>query len=423
MKTPLAALAGLTMLTAIGVSPSLAQTNLTMWMYGECPPDTCIDRALVDAFQAANPDITIDLIQQPPDGYFTTLLTSSAISRGPDIAVMWAGRYMTDFLPYMTDIHDYVPAEIVDQAAGAQYYSANNTKGVVYAAPLASQWYIGFYNKKLFAEAGITALPTTWTELMDASKSLKDKGIQPIIVGPGGGAAQFQPLYEWSYLASIFPPADWGKLIEGSMPYANPQLESQLTHWNELYAAGYINEDAFNYPTAIEDFEAGKAAMFLGNGSWTATRLTAALGDDLGIIVPPYNEAGAKKSLIALAGGGYTVMTYSQHKAEAGKFINFVLSDEGQKVVAKFDAPTRDGFPTQNKLLNELIAMTASGNYSIYPMFDNFTQPPVTDAIYRHSALVLVGQEAPAAALAAVDEAVASLPEDQKTPGFNFEGK
>lgn len=91
MKLPtlstLAALAGILAATA----PAAAQTTLTMWQNGDCPPDACMERALVDAFEAANPDIKIDLISQPPDGYFTSLLTSSAIGRGPDIAAMWAG--------------------------------------------------------------------------------------------------------------------------------------------------------------------------------------------------------------------------------------------------------------------------------------------------------------------------------------------
>jgi hypothetical protein len=49
-----------------------------------------------------------------------------------------------------------------------------------------------------------------------------------------------------------------------------------------------------------------------------------------------------------------------------------------------------------------------------YPMFDNFTQPPVTDALVRNVALVLVGEMEPSDALAAMDAAFATLPEEQK---------
>ena len=53
-------------------------------------------------------------------------------------------------------------------------------------------------------------------------------------------------------------------------------------------------------------------------------------------------------------------------------------------------------------------------------MFDNFTHPSVADAIYRNVALVLVGQMSAADALAAVDAAQASIPEDQKAGNITF---
>ena len=281
------------------------------------------------------------------------------------------------------------------------------------------QWYTGWYNKALFAKAGIADLPTTWDELKAASEKLKAAGIQPIVQGSAGGSAQFQPLFEWAYLAAALPVSDWGKILSGEMPYNNPVLVAQLEKWHELYAGGYMNEDAFNYPGAVEDFKTGKAAMLLGGGSWQATELLQGLGDDLGILIPPYSD-DAQDSLVALAGSGYAVMNYSKNQQAAGRFINFILSDEGQTIVAKYDAPARAGFPVAIPQLNEFNALSADIGKKVYPMFDNFTHPSVADAIYRNVALVLVGQLSAADALSAVDAAQASIPEDQKTAKITF---
>ena len=51
-----------------------------------------------------------------------------------------------------------------------------------------------------------------------------------------------------------------------------------------------MNEDAFNYPGTIDDFKAGKAAMLFSGGSWQATELRQGLGDDLGVLIPPYSD-------------------------------------------------------------------------------------------------------------------------------------
>jgi ABC-type glycerol-3-phosphate transport system substrate-binding protein len=116
-------------------------------------------------------------------------------------------------------------------------------------------------------------------------------------------------------------------------------------------------------------------------------------------------------------------MYYSPNQDAAGKFIAFILSDEGQKIISTYDAPPRAGFPTTRSQLNDLIALSADPAWHVYPMFDNFTHPSVADAIYRNAALVLVGQESSADALSAIDAAQASLPDDQKAQKFTFADK
>lgn len=419
MKFRFSALTALTM-TGLAASPAAAQTTVTMWMNGDCPPEACIEQALIDGFEAANPDIDIELVNQPTDGFFTSLLTASAIGQGPDIATMWAGRYMMDFEDYMVDLHQFIPDEIIAEANGADYFSeGGDSANALYVAPITVQWYIGWYNKALFERAGIAEVPRTWDELNAAAEKLKAAGIQPIIQGAVGGSAQFQPLFEWAYLAAALPVSDWPKLIDGTMPFNNPTLQAQLEKWHSLYQNGYINEDAFNYPDTLEDFKAGRAAMILGGGSWQVAELQQGLGDDLAPFVPPFSDE-PQQDLVALAGSGYAIMNYSDVQEAAGQFLAYMLSDEGQTIIAQFDAPPRPGFPTERAPLNELIAMSADPAWTIYPMFDNFSHPAVSDAIYRNTALALVGQASATDALAAIDAAQASLPEDEKNVTFSF---
>ena len=412
----LGALAGIIAATA----PVAAQTQLTMWQNGDCPPDACIERALVDAFEAANPDIKIELISQPPDGYFTALLTASAIGQGPDIAAMWAGLYMLDFEQYMVDLKQFIPAEIVAGTTGANYFSkGGDINNALYVAPMTVQWYTGWYNKKLFADAGITDVPTTWDELNAAAEKLKAAGIQPIIQGAAGGSAQFQPLFEWAYHRGRAAGLRLGQDPLGRDALQQPDARRAARQVARALSAGYMNEDAFNYPGTVDDFKAGKAAMLFSGGSWQATELRQGLGDDLGVLIPPYSD-DPQNAVVALAGSGYAVMNYSKNIEAAGKFAAFILSDEGQTIVAKFDAPPRQGFPNAIPQLNDFVTISAEEGKTIYPMFDNFTHPSVADAIYRNVALVLVGQMSAADALAAVDAAQASIPEDQKAAKITF---
>ena len=54
-----------------------------------------------------------------------------------------------------------------------------------------------WYNKDLFAQAGIANPPTTWTEFLADVKALKAAGITPISLGEGD---KWPGMHMWSYL-------------------------------------------------------------------------------------------------------------------------------------------------------------------------------------------------------------------------------
>lgn len=66
------------------------------------------------------------------------------------------------------------------QAGLLDYYSFDNN---VYALPDGNNIEVVYYNKDLFAQAGIAAPPTTFEELLKDVKLLKDKGITPLAIG------------------------------------------------------------------------------------------------------------------------------------------------------------------------------------------------------------------------------------------------
>ncbi len=400
---------------------ALAQDDvLTLWHNGSCPAENCLVRSLAEAFQAANPGVVIDIVEQPNDAYFTALLAASVTGSGPDLATMWAGGFITPYKPFLENLVPYIPAENVASSIGTPYYAeAGDASTLLYAVPTENQWYTGFYNKAIFAANGITEVPRTFDELLAVCETLNAAGVLPIISGAGSSEAQFQPSFEFSYLLAALPMSDWNGLYDGSLPYANPVLTAQLERWNGLYKAGCMNEDAFNRPDTQASFAAGEAAMYLASGSWTIPELSAALGDDLGIMLPPYSEEPSN-AIVSLAGGGIVMMNYSDQKEIGGQFLAYILSDEGQSMMAGITAPTRPGFPTTDPLINELVALSTNPDWQNYPMFDNFTQPAVTDAFYRNVALVLVGEMSAGDALAAIDAAFASLPEDQKDVNYGL---
>jgi len=388
---------------------------LTMWMPGEAACQSCVEEPLIAGFEKANPGITVKLVHQPFSPYFAALQSASVTGKGPDIAEMWAGSYMDRFKQYMVDAHQFVPAELIKEAPSTNYFSEkNDSTKTVYAVPTMDQFYVGFYNKKIFADNGITSPPKNWSELFSTSATLSKANVLPIISGATGGDAVMNPLYEWAYLASALSVPEWSKLLNGDLPYSNPTLEKQLANWASLYTDGYLNKNAFNDQNTQAEFTSGKAAMWLAGGSWSVAEFSKAMGSDLGVMIPPFSS-GDQKSLVQMAGSGVAVMTYSKHQSEAGKFQAYVMSDEGQAIIAKTgQLATRPGFETSLPALNELSALSADPSTVHYPMFDNLSQPGVTSAIQSNLGQVLVGEMSPTAGLAAIDGAFNALPASQK---------
>ena len=98
--------------------------------------------------------------------------------------------------------------------------------------PLENQFYIGFYNKADFAKAGVTSVPTDWSQLYAACTKLKKAGYTPLVYGNGGQplGATFYPWYDMSYMMiGSYSVSQWQGLYSGSIPWTSPTITAQLT--------------------------------------------------------------------------------------------------------------------------------------------------------------------------------------------------
>ena len=142
------------------------------------------------------------MVSQPADNYFALLQAASISHTGPDLAVQWTGLFDLKYQKFLLNLKPYLSSAEVAKINGAPYMSLdfNTSKGLL-VMPLENQFYIGFYNKALFKKAGVSSVPTSWSELNAACTKLKAKGITPMIYGADTQAlgAQFYPFYDFSY--------------------------------------------------------------------------------------------------------------------------------------------------------------------------------------------------------------------------------
>ena len=403
---------------APSASPTAAApVSITLWQNYGTEANAPATYAFVKAYEALHPNVTIDVVSQPAANYFA-LLTAAAISKtGPCLATQWTGLFTLQDKSYLEPLNSYIPMSTLKQFKGVEWGSNNfNPDSGVYVVPWEMQTYNGFYNKKLFAQAGITSVPTTWAELAVVDQKLKAAGIQPFVYGTGaqGLTAGFYPYYDLSYLMMMIPVTDWQKLYDGSLPWTDPTIKAQLDKWVALKANGYTNQDVLNDTQSFQQFLAGKAAMTL-EGTWAISAVEKAMGDNVGVFLPPFVDQPLK-GVVEFPGDGFAMTTYCQHKDVAADFLKFLADPAAQKIVADEGLiPSVVGSSASDPLANALLSFAADQGYSRYPMIDNVIQGEVQSVGATVLVAAFAGTMSTHDALQKMQDALMALPADRRS--------
>ena len=158
---------------------------------------------MADDYMAAHPNVTIEITVLENEAFKTKLTTVMQSGEPPDIFQSWGGGVMNEYAKagLLKDITADLDADggawrdtFAPGALGVYSYQGKNY-GVPWDMGMIGFW----YNKDLFAQAGITAPPTTWTEFLDDVKALKAAGITPIALGEGD---KWPGMHMWAYLVT-----------------------------------------------------------------------------------------------------------------------------------------------------------------------------------------------------------------------------
>jgi len=408
-------------LPGASAASSSSPVTLTLWHNYGTEQNATATKNLVAAFEKLHPDIKINVVSEPADNYFSLLQAAAISHHGPDLAVMWTGLFTLQYESFLANLKGKIPAADLARVEDLQW-TANDFKAAngPYVVPLEVQFYIGFYNKADFAKAGITSVPTTWSQLYADSAKLKKVGIIPLVYGNGGQAlgAEFYPWYDMSYMMiGAHTVADWKGLYDGNIPWTSPANEAQLAAWQKLHALDYTNPDVLTKTNNIQAFESGKAAMLV-DGTWDTQQYTKAMGNKVAAFIPPFSNTPIK-GVVEFAGDGFSMTTYSKHQAQDAEFLEFLTTQQaGQIVNAAGLIPAIKGMSTSNPVNQEMLNFVTKDHYTPYPMLDNVVQGNVVNAGSKVLPSVLAGQQSPSSALSQLAQTLKQLPSSQRGSSF-----
>jgi raffinose/stachyose/melibiose transport system substrate-binding protein len=372
--------------------------TLTLWHNYGTEQNATATQNLVTAYEKVHPNVTIKIVSQPADNYFSLLQASAVSKSGPDIAVMWTGLFTLQYKSFLTGLKGLVSADALAKTQGLQWTTDNfDPNGNPYVMPLETQFYIGFYNKADFAKAGVTSVPTTWDELYAASAKLKAAGFTPLVYGNGGQGlgAEFYPWYDASYVEIGQLPVDqWRNLYDGTTTWNSASQVAAFSKWAALEQKGYTNPDILTKTDNLDAFLNGSAAMIV-DGTWDTQKFTDAMKDNVAAFVPPFSDTPIK-GVVDFPGDGFSITSYSQHKAVAADFLSFITTAAGQAAInAAGLIPDVKGATTTNPVNQQMLDFVTKDGLQPFPMLDNVVQGDVVDSGSKILPSILAGKIAP----------------------------
>jgi sn-glycerol 3-phosphate transport system substrate-binding protein len=323
---------------------------------------------LVDKFNKENTlGITVQAEYQGTyDDAINKLKSAQIGNMGADLVQIYdiGTRFMIDSgwvvpMQELIDADGYDVSQIEPNIAA--YYTVDNK---LYSMPFNSSTPILYYNKTIFDKAGITNIPTSFSEI-DAvgDKLVKDGGAtEAISIG----------IYGWFFEQFIckqqlnFADNGNGRTQAATKVEfdSNGAALNILKAWNSLYKKGYAPNFGRSDDDAIAEFSAGKSAMTLGSTASLKQILTDVNGAfEVGTAYyPKVNEKD--QGGVSIGGGSLWALDNQDEakKAATWEFIKFLVSPESQ---AYWNAQT-GYFPITTKAQDEQVF---KDNVAKYPQF------------------------------------------------------
>lgn len=309
-------------------------TTLTFWHNGTAEPILGIWQDAVDEYEAANPDIRIDVVPIQNEDFATKIPLALSSDNPPDIYFNQGGGLLATQVQsgQVADISELTSGWIDELGAAAGNWSVD---GVQYGVPYASQ-VVGFwYRTDLFAQAGITAPPATLDELHGAVDKLKAAGIAPIAVG---GKDRWPDAFYYN----TFAVRECGEdALKKGLADADLSDDCFTKAGQDVidFIATEPFQDGFNGTPAQQGAGSsaglvanGQAAMEL-QGTWDKSVMQGLTDTDLDPLLgwfPFPSVEGGSGDASATLGGGDGFSCTQEHAAECVDFLEFLSNDDIQ---------------------------------------------------------------------------------------------
>lgn len=326
--------------------PVSAQDDITLrvWDINTRDVENDVINALIAEFEEAHPGVTVDRVAKSLDDLKVTTALALDSEDGPDVVQVNQG---------LSDMGTFVKAGLLlDLTSYAQKYGwfdkispgivARNSftadgavfgEGNLYGVPPVAELVGVFYNRQMFADAGVS-VPTTFAEFEAILQQFADAGITPIAFGNLDG---WPAIHTYSEIQNLYITRDYlDDFIFGrnNVSFNTPENIQAAQMFQAWVDAGYFTEfsEGIGYEDSWRLLASGQGAMMI-TGSWLSGEL-ANVGDPnaFGFFLVPPVEAGQPRMSVGGTSLGYGIRATSTNPNLAAEYIDLMMSDRAAEL-------------------------------------------------------------------------------------------
>lgn len=191
----------------------------------------------------------------------------------------------------------------------------------IYALPFAQYSWGFYYNKAVFARLGLTP-PTTWDAFLEVCRVLHENGIAPLIQANN---EQWEPHAWLDFLSIKNGGLPVRKSLLSQQAASNPDASGVLADLEYLFSRNYFfaSNHSWRWQQTIAVIMRQQAAMTL-TGQFVEKALSDSASETLGFF--PFPSVQDKATVAPM--DVLFIPASSNHKAAAGKFLQFLAAQE-----------------------------------------------------------------------------------------------
>ncbi|WP_456823704.1 ABC transporter substrate-binding protein [Cellulomonas sp. P5_E12] len=355
--------------------------EFSQWWEPELPDGAF--RGLMDKFESENPGIKVKLLSGPYASTKEQVVAGAASGTMSDVVGL-DGAWVSDFAKQgaITDLTAVMKDAGYDDS---QLASQVQVDGKTYMIPVVNFVYPMFTNDALLSQAGVTAPPTNRTEFADAAKKITALGdnvhgwVLPLSLEAPNGIQNDVMSWVW---------ASGGSMLKDGKPALtdNEAVTSATDYIQSLWDDGVIAPGSFTMKEQdkVEEFTNGRVGMMIDSLAHVTDLRESNPDLKFSISAIPAEDGYDGKRGIPYASWGIGIADNSEHKAEAFKLVEFLMSEDVNSELSTM----ANAFPGNTASVPDFVKddelfQTAFDIYkSGYPA-NEFTGLPVAEQLMR----------------------------------------